>query len=677
MIGQLLAGRYLILETLGTGGFSETYLARDKYLPHYPLCVVKRLQLPPDSPISPATAQQLFEREAKILGQLGQAHEQIPTLLAYCGDPEQVYLVQEYIEGENLASWISEGQRLTMAAAIALLLDLLPVLDYIHSCQVIHHDIKLDNLIYRHRDGRLVLIDFGAAGVVPEFAQSDGGSLSRLVTSFKHAGIMPESARPDSDHAGGALVIGTPGYMPDEQDLGQSKFNSDLYALGMLVIHLLTGVAPCQIQLDPISGELDWQRYLPDPTIDPRFLKILDQMVRVSWRDRYPQATDVIIALKALTETEFTPSISAASKAKAKAIKQRWLPTRQQFWQQIRSVATLTLVAGALGGAGVFFNQEQAKTLWMRWSLLADRSDAHLHKLYEIPVSAQLDQMLIAPNERFLVTAEADQGLRVWSLTSGARLQALSGSTGKVTTLSMSRDSQLLVSGGQDGMVRLWNVNSGKLLRTFKGHQKPVSAVAISADAKWVASGSQDGTVRLWNVARGTLERTLTIPQAAVTAVAYGTRGQVLSASSARADPNLREIQVWEPQTGKLAQTLTGHTATIVGLQALDAPLLLSVGQDRTLLWNLQRAELAVVFPPDSARSLAAVWRNHQLMTVHDNGNIRAWTYKTGEPLFKQIGKVSPSLAVKLSATQRYVVCWGKDHRLRVWQMEPTQIANF
>jgi serine/threonine protein kinase len=672
MIGQLLAGRYLILETLGTGGFSETYLARDKYLPHYPLCVVKRLQLPPDSPISLEAAQQLFEREAKILGQLGQAHEQIPTLLAYCGDPEQVYLVQEYIEGENLASWISTGKRLTVAAAIALLFDLLPVLDYIHSCKVIHRDIKPDNLIYRHRDSKIVLIDFGAAGISPELAEADGGNLFRLVNAFRNAGIVPELAQPDRNSTAGALIIGTPGYMPDEQDDGQSQFNSDVYALGMLVIHLLTGVDPCQIQPDPISGELDWHCYLSDPTIDPRFLKILDQMVRVSWRDRYLHAADVLVALKSLTA-----STSISVNVLSQAMKRQWLPRPRQLGRRLRALAGGLLVAGTIGSAYFLVNHEQAKTLWMQWNLLADHSDTHLHKLYEIQLSAQLDQMLIAPNDRLLVTAAANQALQVWSLSSGALRQTLSGSTSKVTTLGMSRDSQLLVSGGQDGVVRLWQVDSGKLLRTFKGHPAPISAVAISADAKLVASGSQDGTVRLWNVSRGILERTLTIPDAAVTAVAYGANNRVISASSARADPTLNQIQVWQQQTGQLEQTLAGHTTKIVGLQALEAPLLLSMGADRTLLWNLQRAELAVGFPPDSGRSMAAVWRNQHLVTVHDNGSIRAWTDKTQAPLFKQVGKVNPSLAAKLSANQRYLVCWGADQRLRVWQMDPTQIANF
>ncbi len=90
MIGQLLTGRYLILEKLGVGGFSETYLARDKYLPHHPLCVVKALQLSSSNALSLETAQQLFETEARLLESLGQHHTQIPTLLAYSHENDQL-----------------------------------------------------------------------------------------------------------------------------------------------------------------------------------------------------------------------------------------------------------------------------------------------------------------------------------------------------------------------------------------------------------------------------------------------------------------------------------------------------------------------------------------------------------------------------------------------------------
>jgi serine/threonine protein kinase len=646
MIGQLLAGRYLILETLGTGGFSETYLARDKYLPEYPLCVVKRLQLPPASPIDLATAHQFFAREAQILGQL--SHDQIPTLLAYCGEPEQVYLVQEYIEGESLAHWVEAGNRLTAAAAITLLLDLLPVLAYIHEQDVIHHDIKPHNVIYRHRDYKLVLIDFGAA--------------DRL--SDRVSDQMPDQV-PGRAATSAPLTIGTPGYMPDEQDYGQSQFNSDLYALGILVIYLLTGIDPAQFQVDPISGELAWRCYLPDPTIAPPLLKILDQMVRVAWRDRYAQATDVITDLQALTTTRLAP---------AKSIKQRWVPSQRQFWQQVRGVAGWLLVVGVIGGIYLSINPGPTKALWARWNVWIKPSDLHLHKLYEIPLSTKLDRMVIAPNDRILVTAGADRVLRTWSLKSGSRLRTLAHPTGKITALSISRDSQLLVSGSQDGTIYLWHLESGKLLRTFKGQSHPVLAVAINPKANMIAS-SQGGTMRLWQT-NGKLAQTWTIPDVAITAITYGAPGQLISASSARADPRLSQIQVWDWQTGKLQQTLIGHTTAIGLLQSVDSARLVSVGADRALLWNLPRQELATVFPIDSARSLAAVWHNQHLVTVHPNGSIRLWT-KQAEPLSKQVGQLRPSQAVALSANQRYVVCWGADQRLRVWQMDPRAIANF
>jgi serine/threonine protein kinase len=278
MIGQLLTGRYLILEKLGAGGFSETYLARDKYLPRHPLCVVKRLRLSSNHSISPETAQRLFEMEASVLERLGQHHTQIPTLFAYCHEQEQVYLVQEYVEGENLGRWFAQGQRLSSKTATKLLRELLPVLDFLHSRRVIHKDIKPSNLIRRKRDGKVVLIDFGAACILPEY---------------------PSHSPAESEDL--SLVIGTPGYMSDEQQQGMPQLNSDLYALGMLVIHLLTGVHPREFKQDLISGEMDWHRYLGEQTVEPKLIAILDRMVRVKPGDRYLLASDVLKDLRTLS----------------------------------------------------------------------------------------------------------------------------------------------------------------------------------------------------------------------------------------------------------------------------------------------------------------------------------------------------------------------------------------
>ncbi|HEY9658676.1 MAG TPA: serine/threonine-protein kinase, partial [Allocoleopsis sp.] len=556
MIGQLLTGRYLILKQLGAGGFSETYLARDKYLPHHPLCVVKWLKPPSDGTISRDTARQLFETEAQILGQLGQQHAQIPTLFAYCCDADQAYLVQEYIEGINLGDWVAQGRRLSATGAIELLLEVLPILDYIHSQQVIHRDIKPSNLIRRHSDGKMVLIDFGAACFL---SAPDAGSQ-----------VDPPS-----------ITIGTPGYMPDEQQLGMSQLNSDLYALGMLVLHFLTGVKPSQFQQDLISGELDWQAYLQGQTIAPDLIAVLDRLVRTHVHDRYASAAQALESLRTLINTR---------KPKQKPKVKQWLVPRRRhwFWEKIPAI-TGVLLLGIAGGS-----------YWTHLNANAYSVDVQLSLLKDVSLPFRVVKMVISPDEQFLVTAGNDQSLWAWSLPDEKKLKSLSGQTASVTALDISQDSRLLVSGASDQTIRVWDIATEHLIASFVG-QSGITAVAISPDAQTVVSGSQNGVIQFWDLSTQKLLRTLVVPNTAITALTYGmTATQLISASSDR------QIQAWDLQTGKLYRTFAGHTAAVLSLQAIDNHTFLSFSEDRTLIWDLKDEELMQVCANKTVESVAA-----------------------------------------------------------------------
>jgi serine/threonine protein kinase len=318
MIGRLLTGRYLILKQLGAGGFSETYLAIDKYLLDQPACVVKWLRPSPRSTISIEKAQQLFETEARVLDRLGRHHTQIPTLFAYCHEQDQVYLIQDYIKGENLESWFTQGHCLSSDAAIILLRKILPTLQYVHHHDVIHRDVKPSNLICRE-DGDIALIDFGAA-------------CDQIETRKKR-----DLNKRDE------VLIGTVGYMPDEQQKGCSQFNSDLYALGITVIQLLTGVHPQQLQIDPTTGELNWQIYLTQSSIEPRLIMILNQMTKRDHRLRYQHATEVMAVLEPLSTIEKSSGQQAAKPAKDKAKSKVFL---ERIWKPILVLLSITAVCG-------------------------------------------------------------------------------------------------------------------------------------------------------------------------------------------------------------------------------------------------------------------------------------------------------------------------------------------
>ncbi|NEQ24139.1 MAG: serine/threonine protein kinase, partial [Microcoleus sp. SIO2G3] len=199
----LLNNRYRVLETLGSGGFGDTYLAEDTQMPSRRRCVVKQLRSIANDPAIHQLVQERFQREAAILEELGDRHDQIPRLYAYTIEAGQFYLVQEWIEGHTLSELVKQ-RPLDEATVRSLLIDLLPVLDFIHSRGIIHRDIKPDNIIVRS-DGKPVLIDFGAVK-------------ETLSTTLINSQGQPVSS----------IAIGTPGYMPPEQAAGRPVYSSDL-----------------------------------------------------------------------------------------------------------------------------------------------------------------------------------------------------------------------------------------------------------------------------------------------------------------------------------------------------------------------------------------------------------------------------------------------------------------
>ena len=267
MLGTTLRGRYKIISQLGKGGFGETYLAQDLDLPGKPRCVVKRLKPLVTHQQALETAIRLFDREAQVLYRLGNPHDQIPQLLAHFEENREFYLVQEFVDGNDLSKELISGRQWSQEQVIAFLQDVLKILEFVHQQDVIHRDLKPANLIRRVSDGKIVLIDFGAV---------------------KEITTMMANMR-------GVTIIGTLGYMPGEQQAGNPKFNSDIYALGMICIQALTGIYPHELQKDP---EVIWNKQ----AISPQLAAILDKMVYSDFRMRYQSAIEVLQALTSLTK---------------------------------------------------------------------------------------------------------------------------------------------------------------------------------------------------------------------------------------------------------------------------------------------------------------------------------------------------------------------------------------
>ena len=279
MFGKTLMGRYTIRKVLGSGGFGETYIAEDTQRPGNPACVVKQLRPNSNNPKLFHLARRLFRQEAETLEKLGK-HEQIPQLLAYFEEDQEFYLVQEFIPGQPLSSELSLGKQVPEYTVVTMLQELLTILEFVHSHNVIHRDIKPNNIIRRRSDNKLVLIDFGAVKEISQLTEDD-------------------------QRTGVTVGIGTQGYMPTEQCAGNPRFNSDIYAVGMTGIQALTGLSPSQLTQDKNTGEIPWKHRAQ---VSYALAEVLSKMVRYDFRKRYQTATEALQALQSLGSIAFTPA---------------------------------------------------------------------------------------------------------------------------------------------------------------------------------------------------------------------------------------------------------------------------------------------------------------------------------------------------------------------------------
>ena len=267
----LLNNRYRIIKTLGRGGFGETYLTEDTHMPSGRRCVLKQLKPIVKQPKIPLWMKERFQREAAILEELGDGSDRIPRLYAYFSEDDKFYLVQEWIEGQTLDSYWQQEGNLHRDEVRQILLQLLPVLDYVHSRHIIHRDIKPENIILRAADKAPFLIDFGAVK-------------EAIATQVNHNSNSTYSAS-----------IGTPGYMSSEQAAGRPIYSSDLYSLGLTVIFLLTGKSPHELETDPRDGEIIWQEHAMN--IDSELAGVIDKAIRFHPRDRFASAREMFDAL--------------------------------------------------------------------------------------------------------------------------------------------------------------------------------------------------------------------------------------------------------------------------------------------------------------------------------------------------------------------------------------------
>ncbi|MEG5026859.1 serine/threonine-protein kinase [Microcoleus sp. AT8-B1] len=510
----LLRERYRAIKPLGRGGFGRTFLAIDQDKPSKPRCAIKQFFPLSQGTSSSEKAAELFNREAVRLDELGK-HPQIPELLAHFQQERYQYLVQEFIEGQNLQEELARSGPFSESQILSLLKDLLPVLQFVHDRSVIHRDIKPPNIIRRRLSqtptiytyptltGELVLVDFGAA---------------KLVEGLRETGT----------------VIGSPEFVAPEQIRGQAVYASDLYSLGVTCIYLLTQISPFDL-FDINQDAWVWRDFLKVP-IDPKLSRILDKMIESSLSRRYKSVAEVLKDLQ--PQQSAGAGTGAGTGAPPLPAPKISVPQRTPVVQN----AVPPTVAGTILPVPPMQRVVPARApTWRCVHTLVGHSNA-------------VTSVAFSPDGATLASGSEDKTIEMWKLETGRRWYTLTGHSDWVTCVAFSPDGATLASGGRDKMIHIWDLNKGKWWYALAGHSDRVAAVAFSRDGQVLASGSRDKTVQLWNLNKGRPMSALTGHAGGVEAVAFSSGGEFLASGSRD-----KTVQLWDWQKGRSICTLAEH----------------------------------------------------------------------------------------------------------------------
>ncbi|RRR74196.1 MAG: hypothetical protein EI684_07565 [Candidatus Viridilinea halotolerans] len=693
-----LAGRYVVRETIGKGGFGEAYLVFDRQLSRF--CVAKR-QVP--NPAWTARTKELaaqnFVREAELLVTLNTpGHPNIPEIYEFL--PEQRCLVMKYVEGRNLSEILRErNSLLPPAESLALIRDVASALTYMHSRDpepVLHRDVKLANILLDSA-GRIWLIDFGLSRAIPAQIQND-----------------PRHTQ----------LAGTLGITPPEQWRGQAEPRSDVYALSATLHTLLTGFQPLLTKADLpnfLSGVL--QPYPPVRSIDPAipaevenlllhglafkpaerpsaaaFYKALETLLRPRTQTKLqaPDGTPIgdEKALMVWAEANWDHALTWLYGNLAEQVEQLW--GRNKLAAEMRAAtsqhpndrhAGLDWLLATHDSQG--FGAERPRLVADRpildfgsmaleerrdeWVLLSNRGRRYLRVTIQHPrwIIPSLLSFSLSPGQRqqLKLTADMRRSSESGKLRDLLLLKEQSGISFRIeiqAQLSRWRAFWLRTVGGQRTMH--WEENTVHAVRTIHAHKGNVWALDFGPGGLELASGGWDEAVRLWRTSDGSMIARLDDQAGNVLSVSFSPDGLLVAVASSNG-----EVKIWGARGGKLVQTLATPQAYQESVHfSPDSQVLITNGSDATIrYWRLSDgAVLQRIATVPNAVALACRPDGQALAVACHDRRIRMYDAERGNLVATLTGHREGLSAIAFSLEGTMLISGSTDGMVCLWDSE-------
>lgn len=708
-VGRQL-GNYRLVKFLGTGGFADVYLGEHVYLTIQSAIKVLKTRLVDEE-------QERFLQEARIIARLIQPN--IVRVLDYGVEGDVPFLVMDYAPNGTLRRRYPRGTRLTPQEITPYIQQVAAALQYAHAENVVHRDVKPENMLLGRND-EVLLSDFGIA-------------------------VISETAHFQSTQE----VIGTVAYMAPEQIQGKPVAASDQYALGIIAYEWLSGDVPfhgsfteqCSQHLFATPPALEEK--VPD--IGSAIAAVVNRAIEKEPSKRFPDMqtfadafTDAAQAEQPtvyagvptrhktlangatlsgeVEQTGEEPTVRAAKSDEMRAPDA--LPTVYPDTQASESKPALetepvpvgkvpdlpepppeaplekhrisrraVLVGAGIGLAtlavagGVTWlirSQETAtSTTGTKPSSVFSPPPATRHVGTTLAIyrghTAPVHSVSWSLSGQYIASAGEDTTVQVWSTTNAHTLYTYRGHAGlldTVFTVVWSPNVTHIASGGADKTVQVWDASTGNHAYTYRGHLAPVLSLAWSPDGRYIASGGADRTVQVVDVAAQKYLYAYFGHAATVFAVAWSPDGTYVA--SAGRD---KTVQIWEAATGKPVRTYKGHNNAVYSIAwSPDGTYIASGGADRTVqVWKAATGKQVYIYRGHTGllnMVSTVAWSpdGNRIASGSTDETVQLWDATTGNNVYIYREHHAIVYTAQWSPDGKAIASGGVDEEVRIWQ---------